>query len=43
MEQTLYESLSDDVRQQWLDATGGGYALSMENLKAYLEGREVPY
>ena len=38
-----YESLSDDVRQQWVDATSEGYTMSMENLKAYLEGRELPY
>jgi uncharacterized protein YndB with AHSA1/START domain len=38
-----YESLPDDVRQKWLDATGGGYTLSMENLKAYAEGKPVPH
>jgi uncharacterized protein YndB with AHSA1/START domain len=38
-----YESLPDDERQQWLDATGAGYTMSMENLKAHLEGRSIPY
>jgi uncharacterized protein YndB with AHSA1/START domain len=38
-----YEWLPDDVRQKWFDATAGGYTLSMENLKAYLEGRPIPY
>jgi uncharacterized protein YndB with AHSA1/START domain len=38
-----YESLPAEVRQQWLDATGGGYTLSMENLKAYAEGKPVPH
>ncbi len=38
-----YESLPDDVRQQWLDATGGGYTMSMENLKAHVEGRNLSY
>lgn len=38
-----YEALPDDVRQTWFDATAGGYTMSMENLKAYLEGRKVPH
>jgi uncharacterized protein YndB with AHSA1/START domain len=38
-----YELLPDDVRQQWMDATGGGYTMSMENLRAYAEGRSLPY
>jgi uncharacterized protein YndB with AHSA1/START domain len=38
-----YESLPDDERQQWLDATGAGYTMSMENLKAHLEGRSLPF
>ncbi len=38
-----YEALSDTVRQQWLDATGNGYTMSMENLKAHLEGRSIPH
>ena len=38
-----YEALSDTVRQQWLDATGNGYTMSIENLKAFLEGRSIPH
>ncbi len=38
-----YEALPDDVRQEWLDATGAGYSGSMENLSAYLEGRWLPH
>ncbi|MBA3872691.1 MAG: SRPBCC domain-containing protein [Chloroflexota bacterium] len=38
-----YETLSAETRQQWLDATGHGYTMSMENLKAHLEGRSLPY
>ena len=38
-----YELLPDGVRQKWLDATGGGYTMSMENLRAYVEGRSLPY
>jgi len=38
-----YEALPADVRQQWLDATGGGYTMSMANLKAYLEGQKLPH
>lgn len=38
-----YESIPAAERQQWLDATGAGYTLSMENLKAHLEGRSLPH
>jgi uncharacterized protein YndB with AHSA1/START domain len=38
-----YEAVPEDERQQWIAATGGGYTMSMENLKAYLEGRDLPY
>lgn len=44
---TIYESGYEGVpaheRQDWLDATGGGYTLSMENLKAHLEGQPIPH
>jgi hypothetical protein len=30
-------------RQRWLDLTGSGYTISMKNLKAYLEGRDLPH
>ena len=38
-----YEHLPEAERQQWMDATGGGYTMSMENLKAHLEGRDLPH
>ena len=38
-----YETVPEAERQQWLDATGGGYTMSMENLKAHLEGRPIPH
>lgn len=38
-----YENVPADERQAWLDSTGNGYAMSMENLKAMLEGREIPH
>lgn len=38
-----YEAIPDDERQQWFDATANGYTMSMENLKAHLEGRDLPY
>lgn len=37
-----YERVPADERQQWLDATGGGYTMSMENLKAYVESWSLP-
>ena len=38
-----YENVPEDERQQWLDNTGHGYSMSMENLKAHLEGRPIPH
>jgi uncharacterized protein YndB with AHSA1/START domain len=38
-----YENVPEAERQSVLDASGEGYTLSMENLKAYLEGRDLPY
>jgi uncharacterized protein YndB with AHSA1/START domain len=38
-----YENVPEAERQQWLDNTGHGYTLSMENLKAHLEGRPIPH
>lgn len=38
-----YEMVAASERQQWLDATGAGYTMSMENLKAHVEGRSLPY
>jgi uncharacterized protein YndB with AHSA1/START domain len=36
-----YEALPEDLRQTWVDSTNEGYGMSMENLKAYLEGRSI--
>ena len=41
--ETGYEAVLEDERQQWLDSTGHGYGMSMENLKAYLEGKPIPH
>lgn len=41
--ETGYENVPEDERQAWLDSTGGGYGMSMENLKAYLEGKPIPH
>lgn len=38
-----YEGVPADERQEWLDATGHGYAMSVENLKAHLEGQALPH
>jgi uncharacterized protein YndB with AHSA1/START domain len=38
-----YEAIPADERTQWTDATGGGYTMSMENLKAHVEGRRLPH
>ena len=38
-----YEKMPEDVRQQWMDATGLGYTGSVENLKALLEGTPLPH
>lgn len=38
-----YETLPNSERQQWLDATGNGYSMSVENLKAFLEGQPIPH
>lgn len=38
-----YENVPEAERQEWFDATAGGYTLSMENLKAHLEGQPLPH
>lgn len=38
-----YEALPEDARQEWVDSTNAGYGMSMENLKAHLEGRSIPH
>ena len=37
-----FEALPETIRQERIDQTIGAYDFSMENLKAYLEGRDVP-
>jgi uncharacterized protein YndB with AHSA1/START domain len=41
--ETGYESLPEDQRQQWVDSITSGYTMSMENLKAHVEGRPIPH
>lgn len=38
-----YEGVPADERAAWLNQTGEGYTMSMENLKAHLEGRSIPH
>jgi uncharacterized protein YndB with AHSA1/START domain len=38
-----YENVPEAERQSWLDATAEGYSMSVENLKAFLEGRSIPF
>lgn len=38
-----YEQVPEAERQQWLNATGQGYSMSVENLKAFAEGLPLPY
>jgi uncharacterized protein YndB with AHSA1/START domain len=38
-----YEGMPADEREEWMKATGEGYTMSMENLKAHVEGRPLPY
>jgi uncharacterized protein YndB with AHSA1/START domain len=41
--ETGYELLPEDQRRQWIDSTAAGYTMSMENLKAHVEGRPIPH
>ena len=41
--QAGYESLPCDLREQWITEDGEVYTAVMENLKAYLEGRRLPF
>jgi uncharacterized protein YndB with AHSA1/START domain len=43
MRESGYAAVPAAARQQWLDATGASYVMSMENLKAHIEGRSLPY
>lgn len=38
-----YENVPEAERQSWIDATAEGYSMSVENLKAFLEGRSIPF
>lgn len=38
-----YEHVPVSERQQWLDATAQGYAMSVQNLKAFVEGLPLPH
>ncbi len=37
-----YETLPDNIRQARVEQTDAGYDMSLENLKAYLDGRSIP-
>jgi uncharacterized protein YndB with AHSA1/START domain len=41
--ETGYEAVPADQRQEWLDSVSSGYTMSMENLKAHVEGRPLPH
>jgi uncharacterized protein YndB with AHSA1/START domain len=41
--ETGYGSLPEDQRRQWIDSIDSGYTMSMENLKAHVEGRPIPH
>jgi uncharacterized protein YndB with AHSA1/START domain len=41
--ETGYELVPEHQRQQWIDSTSDGYRMSMENLKASLEGQPLPH
>jgi hypothetical protein len=38
-----YIALPEDIRQEWVDGTNVGYGMSLENLKALIEGRSIPH
>ncbi len=41
--ETGYQSLSEDVRQQRIEQNSKSWQMALENLKAYLESRSLPY
>lgn len=41
--ETGYENVPEAERQSWLDATAEGYSMSVENFKAFVEGRSIPF
>jgi uncharacterized protein YndB with AHSA1/START domain len=44
---TLTEVMSEttpvEIRQKRMNESGGGWVMALENLKAYLEGKDLPY
>jgi uncharacterized protein YndB with AHSA1/START domain len=38
-----YAALPEDIRQEWVDGTNDCYGMSIENLKALVEGRSIPH
>ena len=40
--ETGYEALSEEARQARLDQDDQGWSMTLENLKAYIEGRRLP-
>jgi uncharacterized protein YndB with AHSA1/START domain len=40
--ETGYESLSEDARKERLDQDDKGWEMALENLKAYIDGRNLP-
>ena len=38
-----FEAMPEAARQQWIDQISEGYLMTVENLKAHLEGRRLPY
>jgi uncharacterized protein YndB with AHSA1/START domain len=41
--ETGFESLSEDARKERLDQNGKGWEMVLENLKAFLAGRNLQY
>jgi uncharacterized protein YndB with AHSA1/START domain len=38
-----YEMMPETERQEWIEAVDKGYSMSVENWKAFVEGRPLPY
>jgi uncharacterized protein YndB with AHSA1/START domain len=41
--ETFYETVPGTVREKGLDQNSQGWAMALENLKAYLDGKALPY
>jgi hypothetical protein len=39
----LFASLPEEARQERVDQNSQGWGMAVENLKAYLEGKSLPY